>query len=103
MQQLQAYPWPGNIRELKNIIERAIILSGESPQIGPEHLAFAQPTQAQEHRINLYFDSEPTLGEVEQHYLALMLERYQGHRGKVAETMGISERNVYRLIKRYHI
>ena len=101
MQRLQSYHWPGNIRELKNVIERAIILSGESAQIGPEHLAFSLPTGEQENSIRLTFNIEPSLADVESHYLALMLDRYAGHRGKVAEIMGISERNVYRLIKRY--
>ena len=101
MQKLQSYQWPGNIRELKNVIERAIILSGESPLIEPEHLAFSLPTDEHENVIRLTFSTEPSLADVESHYLALMLDRYAGHRAKVAEIMGISERNVYRLIKRY--
>ena len=101
MQRLQSYHWPGNIRELKNVIERAIILSGETAQIEPEHLAFSLPTGEQNNSIHLIFNVEPSLADVESHYLAFMLDRYAGHRGKVAEIMGISERNVYRLIKRY--
>jgi len=38
LDRLLAYDWPGNIRELRNILERAMILSGEGAQIAPEHL-----------------------------------------------------------------
>lgn len=99
---LVAYDWPGNVRELKNIVERAIILSREKSTVGQEHLAFGNGRVKQkEANINLAFDHDPTLEELEAHYLHMQLKKYSGHRAQVAETMGISERSVYRLIKRY--
>jgi DNA-binding NtrC family response regulator len=38
LQLLKTQPWPGNIRELQNVIERALILSEDEPVIRPEHL-----------------------------------------------------------------
>jgi two-component system response regulator FlrC len=41
LQMLKIHPWPGNIRELQNVIERALILSDGEPLIRPEHLLLA--------------------------------------------------------------
>jgi DNA-binding NtrC family response regulator len=43
LQMLKAQPWPGNIRELQNVIERALILAEGRPVIRPEHLMLAPP------------------------------------------------------------
>ena len=107
LDKLLAYPWPGNIRELKNMVERAIILSGDTAQIQPEHITLSNdaapatvaPLSAK--GVQLNFDDMPTLEDLEKHYLHLLLDKYDGHRGKVARALGISERNVYRLLKRY--
>lgn len=105
LDKLLEYSWPGNIRELKNMVERAIILSGNAEQIMAEHF-----TLSAEHSVYpppnrksfcLQFDEIPTLESVEKQYVNLLLDQYQGHRGKVARAMDISERNVYRLIKKY--
>jgi DNA-binding NtrC family response regulator len=47
------------------------------------------------------FDHDPTLEEVQAEYLRLQLSKQSGHRAKVAEVLGISERNIYRMIRRY--
>ena len=98
---LVAYDWPGNVRELKNMVERAIILSGDRPKIRPEHFTFSQASGAQEAVINLAFDHNPTLEELEMQYLALQLHKHSGRRAKVAEILGVSERSVYRMLKRF--
>lgn len=103
---LMDYFWPGNIRELKNMVERAIILSGNAGQILPEHVSLSSEhsthsTSPMRKGIQLSFDETPTLDDVEKQYVNLLLSKYDGHRGKVARAMGISERNVYRLIKKY--
>lgn len=104
MRQLVAYDWPGNVRELKNVVERAIILSRGQAEIRPDHLAFCEvPGENSDLGMNLHFEREPTLEVVEKIYLQKLLEKYSGHRGKVAETMGISERNIYRLIQKYDL
>src|SRR5262249_29243988 len=47
MQRLTEYPWPGNIRELENVLERAVILAhGDSPEIGPDLLPLSTPAPA---------------------------------------------------------
>jgi DNA-binding NtrC family response regulator len=98
---LIAYDWPGNIRELKNVIERAIILSRDKPIIGPEHLAFSSGPQSGNAMVNMAFDHNPTLDELESEYLALQLKKFSGRRAEVANALGVSERSIYRMIKRF--
>ncbi len=103
LRKMVAYDWPGNIRELKNIVERAIILSGKRSTIREEHLVFRQNIATQEHHLSLGFDHDPTLEELEAEYLAIQLKKFSGRRSKVAEVLGISERSVYRMIKRHSL
>ncbi len=101
MEMLVAYDWPGNIRELRNVIERAIILSGDAPMLEPRHFALSQPVAATGGDLQFAFDSPPTLEELKENYFRRMYERLNGHRAELARALGISERNVYRLIKKY--
>ena len=95
---LTAYDWPGNVRELKNAIERALILARPGHQVRPEHLAFLPRADV---GVTLRFTQEPTLEQIEGEYLRQMLAKYGGNRQKTATALGISERNVYRLIERH--
>ena len=101
VRKLVSYDWPGNVRELKNVVERAIILSREKQLIRSEHLAFGSSNKNDSARLQLAFDHDPTLEELEARYLEIQLRKYSGRRAQVAEAMGISERSVYRMIKRY--
>jgi len=102
MRKLIAYDWPGNVRELKNVVERAIILSRNSRTIGEQHLTFrACGAEKERFQLELPAGAEPTLEELEAAYLAMLLKKHAGHRSTVARVMGISERQVYRLIRKY--
>jgi len=102
---LVSYEWPGNIRELKNVVERAIILSSNQKSIHPEHLTFSNTSNnlSSTFGIQLHYDHEPTLEEIEKSYLQILLEKYSGHRAKIAQALGISERHTYRLLKKYEL
>ena len=101
MRQLISYDWRGNIRELRNVIERAIILSNGQLELRPEHLSFSVSQRDDPMGISFSFKREPTLEEIQQYYLQRMLTKYSGHRANVARILGISERNLYRLIRKY--
>jgi DNA-binding NtrC family response regulator len=94
------YDWPGNIRELRNVVERAIILSRGSEEIAPEHVV-VNTAPALQQQPCLTFEHQPTLADIERNYLGFLMEKYRGHRAKIASTMGVSERNLYRLIKKH--
>ncbi len=101
MRKLIAYDWPGNVRELKNVVERAIILSRNSRSIRPNHLTFGACRHEGGFQLDLPAGAEPTLEELEASYLRMLLEKHAGHRATVARVMGISERQVYRLIRKH--
>ena len=101
MRRLIAYDWPGNVRELKNVVERAIILSRDKTTIRPEHLAFGASGGRSKAQVTLSFDHDPSLEELQAEYLKMQINKFSGHRSKVAEVLNISERNIYRLIRRY--
>ena len=103
IRQLVAYDWPGNVRELRNVVERAIILSGNKPEIRPEHLTFSSAGPNPALGTSLTFDHDPNLDEIERLYLEKMLEKHSGHRAHVAQVLGISERNLYRLLHKHSL
>jgi DNA-binding NtrC family response regulator len=99
MEVLRRYPWPGNARELENVIERALILC-DAGVIEPEHLPLGV-------RLEPSFRSTQddgrlvTLEEVERRYVLRVVEECKGHRQKAASILGISERNLYRKLKEF--
>jgi DNA-binding NtrC family response regulator len=101
IRRLTAYDWPGNVRELKNVVERAIILSRDTNSIRPEHLTFGDGGNRNTIKVTVSFDHDPTLEELQAEYLRMQLSKHSGHRAKVAEVLDVSERNIYRLIRRY--
>ncbi len=101
---LMRYDWPGNIRELRNVIERAIILSGDEPMLKPAHFVLGggkSATPGTANALSLAFDHPPTLEELKECYFRLAYRELGGNRAALARRLGISERNVYRLLRRY--
>ena len=101
---LEQYHWPGNIRELENVIERAIVLgSGEilEPSALPPDLR--RPRGAQDVPIEIPeqgIDLETTLDRIEQQYMEAALERTGGVQTRAAELLGLSFRQFrYKLQK----
>jgi len=105
-EKLLRYNYPGNIRELENIIERAVALE-LGDMIGPDSLVIYEKVQAQEGGsggINQVLSGrmslEEHLAQEEQAVLKAALERTGGHKGKAAELVGLNFRQFrYRLSK----
>ncbi len=95
------YHWPGNIRELKNCIERAVILA-KNPVIGLDLL----PERIQE-KSSLPgvsgLAAGRSLAEVEKEMIRRTLEHTGGHRKRTAQMLGISERDLYYKLKKYQL
>ena len=99
---LVGYDWPGNVRELRNVMERAIILSGGETLVRSRHLGLPQGQERGTTSIvQLTFEHEPTLEEVKRTFVETLHRKYSGHRAKLAVALGVSERNLYRLLKRF--
>jgi DNA-binding NtrC family response regulator len=103
---LQNHGWPGNIRELANMIERATILAGDGP-ILPEHLPTqlpvrGKPQQAASTAIGgPHFqipEGNPTLRDVEMRYIQAVLEKHAGNKPAAARELGISLKTLYNKI-----
>ena len=97
---LRGYAWPGNIRELQNMIESAVIIA-EGAEIHARDLPVVVRGPAPAAGIDL--EENMSLDELERRYISLLLERFGGHRAKVAKVLKISERNLYRKLREYHL
>ncbi|HRK61524.1 MAG TPA: sigma-54 dependent transcriptional regulator [Candidatus Omnitrophota bacterium] len=101
MDLLVAYDWPGNIRELKNIIERMIVLSSESvlqSDLVPDDIRSFYPKAA------VLDNSAPaSLSEVEKDLILRTLKVHHGNKSSAAQALGISRRTLYRKIEEYRI
>jgi len=94
-QALQEYHWPGNIRELSHLIERAVLLNSTG-EIGAEHLHL----QVEEDKKQLPF---MTLQEAELALIKQALEQTQGHIPKAAKLLGLTKSSMYRRIEKYNL
>ncbi len=99
MDALIQYDWPGNIRELEHVIERAMILS--DTEIGLEHLSDRISGNVNDESRA---DSETeTLEEVERRYVLAVLARVDGDKASAAKILGIDLSTLYRKMKRYEL
>ncbi len=94
---LEGYDWPGNLRELRNVIERAVILAGSGPVtideiLIPERRPSGRPATA-----------EGTLSEIEERMVRDALDRAGGNKSKAARLLGITRRTLYGRLERYGI
>lgn len=90
---LQGHPWSGNVRELANVVEHALILAGEE-RIGPEHL----PRRFAERQLReAVISSIPatTLRDLETQAILKALERHGGNKPAAARDLGISLKTLY--------
>jgi DNA-binding NtrC family response regulator len=103
MQALLDYPWPGNIRELKNTIERAAILC-QSDRITLQHCPVSIKNRQSDPTGNMQeLKSGSSLRDMERVMIIRTLKEVDGHRRKAAEILGISVRALQYKIKDYHI
>jgi two-component system response regulator PilR (NtrC family) len=109
-ERLEAYPWPGNIRELENAMERAVALE-TSDVIGISSLPAAvqrgegrRPGQGGSMpQLPQGFDLEQHVQEIEREYIAEALRRAGGVKVKAAELLGMSFRSFRYYMKKYNL
>ncbi len=93
---LSRYPWPGNVRELENLIERMVVV-GTTPELGVGELAALAPSiVGGQDRFSLPRDQLATLREVEEEYIAWVVERCGGNKTRAAEVLGIDPSTLHR-------
>ena len=103
---LRTYPFPGNVRELQNALERAVTFCG-GPTIRLEHLPPRILKEPVETKTPLRDSSKlpedligdgalPSLSELEARYIRYVLERVEGNKRRAAALLGIGRRTLYR-------
>jgi DNA-binding NtrC family response regulator len=98
---LERYKWPGNVRELENTIARATLLE-TADEITPESLPDKLQGRAESVTGNEEKDFH-SLEEVEKRYIARVLERTGGNKGKAAKILGINRTSLWRMMNRLGI
>ena len=98
IQALQAYSWPGNIRELRNVIERAVLLSDQK-SITLQDLHFDGHAQVG----TPFLDTRLTLVELEKQHIERVLNEERGRVEKAAKRLGIPRSSLYQKIKKHQI
>jgi DNA-binding NtrC family response regulator len=96
---LERHAWPGNVRELQHAVEAAMVVC-DGDEILPRHLPRALGAPAPPPAAVADQPVAP-LEEVERNHVARALRAADGHRGHAAKLLGISERNLYRKLRRY--
>lgn len=88
---LGAYEYPGNVRELRNLLERALV-QAQGPELTPADLP---------ERVRESSPRKMTLEELERAYIAEVLDATRGKKGRAAEILGISRKTLLEKRKRY--
>ena len=113
LEMLQSYDYPGNIRELSNILQKSITMSVNG-LITPELLQLDNFSNAYSHPLtDRYIQSRAiktkspstnrSLTDIEASHIESLLHQHGGHRAKVADELRISERTLYRKLKQYNL
>jgi DNA-binding NtrC family response regulator len=115
---LRSYSWPGNVRQLRNCLERAVLLANDSritvnelpPEVARPSAAFislaATGDSAMAQNSSATTPGSPAPGslrEVERQQILAALEQTNWHRGKTAEILGISPSTLYRRLRDYNL
>jgi DNA-binding NtrC family response regulator len=98
---MKEYDWPGNIRELENTIERAVVLA-RSDGIDLEDLMY-HGISAGATALGSIPGNLQTLESMEKEYIKAVLRAYQGNRTRAAEVLGIDRKTLWAKIKKYGI
>jgi DNA-binding NtrC family response regulator len=110
---LTRYPWPGNIRELRNVIERLSVLADsqvltvdalppaivKASQEPAEPAGLARPAEA----ARTDGGGDMTLDDVERHHILRTLERHRWNKKRVAGILGIDTKTLYNKLRRYGV
>ncbi len=100
-QALERYEWPGNIRQLRNVVEAAVLLC-TGPELTAQSVSLpAEPPRAADGAESFELPEGMTLEQLERAILMKTLQRYQGNRTLTAERLGLSRRTIQRKVKEH--
>ena len=108
VKRLKSFSYPGNIRQLKNIVERAVLMSGKSVitaediELPAEHSTPHTPHSSL-HTPHSILNTISTLEEQERTAIENAMKEYDGNLSKVAEALGLSRGALYRRLEKYNL
>ena len=108
LESLEDYEYPGNVRELENIVERAVLFSNGS-EILKEDIVFSSKKESAIHNIvqlevpKKGLDLDQAISQIEKTILSKTIERFQGNRKKTAELLRITPRSLKHRIRKYRL
>jgi len=97
MRFLLDYPWPGNIRELENVIERCVFLA-EDGEIALHDLPQEMISDYQKGE-HFSFDTVKPLAEIEMEYIVYVLDKCNGNKKKAAALLGVNRKTIHRKLE----
>jgi two-component system response regulator AtoC len=100
LERLLTYPWPGNVREMRNVLERALILGRGQPAVSVEHLPGEFRARA---GVGDRRHTPLSLEDLERQHIERTLKHHAGNRTRAAIELGISRATLINKIKRYNI
>ena len=104
MNKLRSFPWPGNVRQLENVIQRGVILSAERTVIGLEDVFndFFTDAKPPDELDKLMGDERPsTIDDMERIMIMQALSENNNNQQRAAEKLGISARTIRNKLRRY--
>jgi DNA-binding NtrC family response regulator len=96
LDRLLSAPWPGNVREMRNVLERAMILARGKSEIGVEHL----PADMRQRQVERRYQPL-SLADSERAHIERALRHHSGNRTRAAQELGISRATLINKIKIY--
>jgi transcriptional regulator with GAF, ATPase, and Fis domain len=104
MQRLQQFRWPGNVRQLQNVIERsAILCDGAELEVSDAALGEPRDRPAAPATMDGMFTGQPTLEEVKKRYISHLLTVTRGNMLRAAAILDVDRRSLYRMVSRYQL
>jgi DNA-binding NtrC family response regulator len=94
MKTLEQYGWPGNVREVRNVIERAVILSS-GQFIEPKHLPPLVVGTSDSSKVSVSLEPGTTVEEAERRLILMTLEHTRDNKTRAAEILGISLKTLH--------
>ena len=104
LEEFQRAPWPGNIRQLRNVLERAVIVAGDGAIMahhlspgwneGTAHLQAAPPLETVTDENELRIRVGPQMRDIEEQYMKLVLKHTNNNKTRAAKILGISIRTL---------
>jgi len=100
---LSGLPWPGNIRELKNLVERTVLVSNKSCLNQADFAKQSQAPRKKQSASGLPYEGTMTLDEVECEIIKKSLTFHKNNISKVANALGLSRAALYRRMEKFDL